>query len=131
MIRMVEFGGRALLASLFVLGGLNKILTYQNTLDSMVAAGLHPAGLLLPATIALEMIGGLCLMFGRLTGAVAAVALAGFTLVTNVIFHRFWELDGRIAELELSLFFKNVSIAGGLVVLAAFLWSRHRASYWS
>ena len=48
---------------------------------------------------------------------IAALVLAGFTLSTNFIFHDFWTMDGDRAALELSLFFKNVSIAGGLVLL--------------
>jgi len=61
---------------------------------------------------------GLALALGTRFAWVAAVMLALFTLATNALFHRFWELSGEIATLELSLFFKNVAIAGGLLALA-------------
>ncbi|MEO1306122.1 MAG: DoxX family protein [Pseudomonadota bacterium] len=109
--------GRLGLASLFILGGINKALNYQSTLERMSDVGLTPASLLLPATIALELIGGACVAYGRRPAAFAALALFVFTLATNYWFHRFWELDGEIAALELSLFFKNVAIAGGLLLL--------------
>ena len=111
--------GRLGLASLFLLGGLNKILNYDATLSSMVGVGLQPAGLLLPIVILLEGVGGALVAFGRRGASLAAIALAIFTLATNVYFHDFWNMEGEIAGLELSLFFKNVSIAGALFFYAA------------
>jgi putative oxidoreductase len=111
--------GRVLLASLFILGGLNKILNYADTLAMMRGAGLEPASLLLPPTIALEFGGGLLVAFGRRFAIPAALALALFTIATNIVFHRFWSMAGPDAALQLSLFFKNVSIAGGLLFVAS------------
>lgn len=111
-------GGRIALASLFLLGGLNKILNYSATLASMEAVGLSPAPLLLLLVIGLELIGGALVAFGRKGATLAALVLALFTFSTNLFFHDFWNMDGDIAALELSLFFKNVSIAGGLLFFA-------------
>jgi len=49
---------------------------------------------------------------------IAALILAGFTLATNFFFHDFWTMDGNVRELELSLFFKNIAIAGALLFVA-------------
>ena len=117
-------GGRIALASLFLLGGLNKVLNYNATLASMDAVGLSPAPLLLPLVIGLELIGGALVAVGRRGSTLAALALAMFTLSTNVFFHDFWNMDGNIAALELSLFFKNISITGGLLFFAGALSSR-------
>jgi len=109
--------GRLVLASLFILGGLNKVMNYTATQAGMSDVGLAPA--LLPLVIALELGGGLAVALGRWFAALAAVALAVFTLATNLYFHDFWNMSGDVAQLELSLFFKNVSIAGGLLYVAA------------
>ena len=114
--------GTVAVASLFLLGGVNKLFNWQTTFERMETAGLTPAAFLLPMTIALELAGGLALIYGRWPAVTAGALLAVFTLATNLFFHRFWEFDGRIAELELSLFFKNVAIAGALVVIAARHW---------
>ncbi len=113
---------RTIFMSLFLLASINKIADYDVVAAQMEAAGLSSS--LLPAVIALEGIGGLIVALGpRLTNrqicAAAALSLAVFTLGTNVVFHRFWELEGALAQLELSLFFKNVSIAGGLLLFVA------------
>ena len=114
--------GRVLLASLFILGGLNKIGNYGETVASMIDAGLPFASILLPLVIALELCGGALVAIGRTRLApLAALALAAFTVATNFVFHEFWTMDGLEAELELSLFFKNISIAGGLLLVAGML----------
>lgn len=113
--------GRIVLASLFLLGGLNKIFNYGSTLESMEAVGLSPAAFLLPLVIGLELGGGALVAVGRRGAAQAAIALALFTLSTNYFFHDFWNMEGERAALELSLFFKNISIMGGLLFYAAAL----------
>jgi putative oxidoreductase len=110
--------GRIVLASLFILGGLNKMMNYDATLAMMHKAGLELAAVLLPPTILLELGGGLLLASGRRFAAPAALALAGFTIATNIVFHRFWGVAEPEAALQLSLFFKNISIAGGLLYVA-------------
>jgi putative oxidoreductase len=116
--------GRMLLASLFILGGINKLLNFEPTLARMTQVGLQPAALLLPLTIALELGGGLLVAYGKRWASLAALALTIFTLATNLIFHRFWEMAPPLRELELSLFFKNVSITGALLLITGLHWPR-------
>jgi len=110
--------GRIALASLFLLGGVNKVLNYRMMLKSMQDVGLEPAALLLPLVIALEIVGSAIIIFDRRFVPLAALSLAVFTFATNFAFHDFWTMEGERAALELSLFFKNVSIAGALAFLA-------------
>ena len=111
--------GRGLLASLFILGGINKILNHEATALTMSELGFAFVALLLPATIALELGCGMAVAIGRTGAAASAMVLFAYTLVVNLIFHRFWVLHGEAAQVELSLFFKNVSLAGGMLYLAA------------
>ncbi|MEM7702766.1 MAG: DoxX family protein [Pseudomonadota bacterium] len=115
---IILHAGRVLLASLFILGGINKILNFSATAESMTQVGLPFASLLLPMVVALELGGGLIVAFGKKGVFPVATALALFTLATNLVFHDFWAVTGREAELQLSLFFKNIAIAGGLLFVA-------------
>lgn len=117
----IAHAGRVTLAALFLAGGALKFTSYDQTLATMTAAALEPAALLLPATIALELGGGLLLAIGRRGALPAALLLAVFTLATNVFFHDFWTMEGEVARLQGSLFLKNVAIAGGLLFVAGTL----------
>ena len=108
---------RLTVAGFFILAGLNKIINYQATVMRMEDIGLW--GELLPLTILLECVGGLILFIGRGKSLylLACLALALFTLTTNFFFHRFWELNAPLRQLELSLFFKNLVMSGALIML--------------
>jgi len=111
--------GRILLASLFLLGGANKLASYSMTQAFMADHGVIPASLFLPLTIMLELGGGLVLAIGRRWTTPAALLLAAFALATNLFFHDFWNADAAARAMELSLFLKNIAISGGLLFVGA------------
>ena len=102
---------RVLLASLFLVAGLSKISQYAGTQAYMASAGL--SGALLPLVILLETGGALALIVGFQVRWVA-LALALFTIVSALLFH--FNFADQIQSL---MFLKNLSIAGGLLILAA------------
>jgi putative oxidoreductase len=119
---LLEHVGRAGLSSLFILSAVGKISTYATVAARMEGVGLWPV--LLPLVILLELVGGLTLLIGRRFASTAALALGVYTLAVNAFFHHFWTLSGPVAMLELSLFFKNITIAGGMFFAAAMLENR-------
>ena len=46
--------------------------------------------------------------------------MAIFTVAAAVFFHKFWAVPSNEAAVEHIMFFKNLSIAGGLGLLVAF-----------
>jgi putative oxidoreductase len=109
--KVSELAGRILLSGLFLLSGLGKLGAYSVTAGYMAAVGVP--GALLPAAIALEVLGALAIILGWRTRAVAAL-LAGFTLVTGIIFH-----SNFGDQIQMIMFLKNVAIAGGFLLLVA------------
>lgn len=102
---------RILIASIFVMAGVNKLgAGYEGTAQYM--AGMGVSSLLLPLTIALELGGGVALILGWQT-RVLALLLAGFSVVTGIIFH-----GGSAEQIQHIMLMKNISMAGGLLVLA-------------
>ena len=110
MEKIIEFAARLLLGHIFLLAGINKISGYEGTAGYMEAMGV-PGGLL-PAVIALEILGGLAVIIGFKTRW-ASYALAGFTVLAAVIFHADFG-----DQMQMILFMKNLSITGGLLLLA-------------
>ena len=111
--------GRILLALMFVLAGASKIGDYAGTVGYMAAYHVPMPNVLAVSTIALELGGGLALVFGQYTRW-AALALGLFTLLASFIFHPFWAVPADQAMVTNLLFMKNISVAGGMFVLAAF-----------
>jgi putative oxidoreductase len=118
--KVAWIGGRALMALLFILAGMAKILNAQPFLEHMTQFGVPT--LLLPAVVALELGAGLILLIGwRIRDA--AGALAVFCLMTAIIFHHQIGIKA-----ERTLFFKDLAIAGGLLGIAASAAVRARRS---
>ncbi len=76
--------GRVLIAIMFIMAGYNKIGGYEGTQGYMESVGVP--GMLLPAVIAVELLGGIAILIGYQT-RIAAFLLAGFTFLTAIIFH--------------------------------------------
>ena len=104
--------GRVLLAITFVVAGYGKIGGYAGTQGYMDSMGVP--GMLLPLVIILELGGGLAIIAGWQT-RIVAILLAGFTLLAAFTFHL--DFADRMQSI---LFMKNVSIAGGFLLLAAY-----------
>ena len=109
--QVVFLTGRALLASLFVLAGLTKIVGPRPVLAHM--AQEHVPAFILPVVIALEIGCGAAVFVGWHV-PIAAAILSAFCLATAVTFHR------NFAErAERTQFAKDFALAGGLAALAA------------
>jgi putative oxidoreductase len=104
--------GRLLLAALFLLEGWSKLRGYGAAAAYMERFSVP--GLLLPAVIAMELGGGLLIAIGWQTRC-AALALAIFCIVATLMFHTNFAVRNEVLHFE-----KNLAIAGGLLVLAAF-----------
>jgi putative oxidoreductase len=111
--------GRILLALMFVLAGFGKITDFAGTVGYIASGGLPAPSLLAVLVIFVEVGGGLALVFG-FQARWAALALAGFTLLASFSFHAFWKLPADQQMIPQLLFMKNISVIGGLLVLAAF-----------
>ena len=101
---------RVLLALLFIVAGLGKLGDVAGFTGYMVSGGI-PAVFAWP-TILLEVLGGLAILIGFHT-RIAALALAGFTLLAGVLYH-FVPAD----QMQMTMFLKNLAITGGLLLLA-------------
>ncbi|MFT7287855.1 MAG: putative oxidoreductase [Halieaceae bacterium] len=110
--------GRLGLATIFLLAGISKIQGYEATAGYMSSVGIPAA--LLPAVIGLEIVGALLLIVGFQT-RLAALALAGFSVSSALLFH-----FNLADQMQFILFFKNIAMAGGFLLLAT-----HGAGAWS
>ncbi len=106
--------GRLLIAALFVIAGLHKITDPAGTQAYIASAGLPVPLLAYLIAVIVEVGGGILLIAGFQTRIVALV-MAIFTIATALGFHH--NLGDQSQFIQ---FFKNISIAGGLLQIVAF-----------
>jgi len=111
--------GRILLAVIFILSGFSKIGGFAGTAGYIASKGLPMASVLAALTIVVELGGGLALATGFLARW-AALALAVFSVLAAVIFHNFWAVPPEQVMMQNINFMKNISIAGGMLMVFAF-----------
>lgn len=110
--------GRVLLALMFILSGFGKLTHLPDTAAYFTGAGL-PAPMIVAVLVGLlELLGGLAIATG-FKARWAALVLAFFTLGASLVAHRYWSMPADQQMIQQLLFMKNLSVAGGLLVLAA------------
>ena len=117
--------GRILMAALFLPAGISKISGFAGTAGYIASKGAPLPEIAAILAIVVEIGGGLALIFGYRT-RIAAITLAGFTLVASVMFHNFWALPPEQQMMQQLMFMKNIAVVGGLLTLAA--WGAGRIS---
>jgi len=110
--------GRLLIVALFIPAGLGKIAGFEGTLGYFASLGIPAPTFALAATIVIEVLGGIALLIGFQTRLVAGI-MAIFTLVAAVTGHAYWAAPVDQAFIAQLLFFKNIAVMGGLLVLAS------------
>lgn len=110
---------RILLAAIFIFAGLSKIGGFEGTVGYIASKGLPFPGLIAVLTIALEVLGGIAIVLGY-KARIAGFLLAIFTILAAFIFHNFWDAPADQAYIQNIMFMKNMSMAGGLLLLTLF-----------
>jgi putative oxidoreductase len=106
--------GRLLIAPLFLLSGVSKLSAPAATIGMIASSGLPLATAGFAAAVLIELVGSIALVLGYRTRLVAAV-MALFTLATAFAFHADLADQNQFIH-----FFKNITIAGGLLQIVAF-----------
>ncbi|CAG2142849.1 Inner membrane protein YphA [Cupriavidus yeoncheonensis] len=106
--------GRILIAAIFLISGLGKLMAPGATMAYIASLGL-PAPLLgFLGALVLELAGAVLLVIGYRT-RIVALLLAAYAVVTALIFHH-----ALADQNQMFHFLKNFAMAGGLLQVAAF-----------
>lgn len=116
--------GRILLGVMFAMSGFDKIGGFEGTAGYIASKGLPLPQVLTVLTILVELGGGILLIVGW-KARWAALALAVFTLLAAFLFHGYWGVPQAQRMSEYNSFWKNVTIAGGMLMVFAFGPGRH------
>ncbi|MGI4848498.1 MAG: DoxX family protein [Janthinobacterium lividum] len=116
-----SLAARFLLVVMFPFSVLDKIMHWDEAMAQAKTSFLPGAPLLLIAAILVECLTPVMILAGWYAGW-AAVLLAGFCIVTALLYHPFWKFpdfwskpaEGRAHFWD---FLKNLGLAGGLLLV--------------
>jgi putative oxidoreductase len=115
---LLMLAARVCLASVFLVSGLHKTIWYRKAALEFKRDRIPAISLILPGTIALQLLASICLIVGYQTRE-AALALAIFTAAATLKVHAYWRLpkDQQLGRSRITT--ANLAIIGGLLLLAA------------
>ena len=109
---------RPLLAAAYVVDGASGLKSPADRVAAVRAAGLSEPEKLVQVSSATQLLGGLALATGRLP-RLSALSLAAAMVPSTYVRHPFWSADGESKNEQRTLFLKNLSMLGGLLLAAA------------
>lgn len=110
--------GRLLLAGIFLISGIFKLVDPTGTAAYMTSAGIPYADVLVYVAAFAEVAGAASIMLGFLT-RIGALGLIVFLVLVNLMIHTFWTFEGAQRTTQMSSFLKNLALMGGLALLVA------------
>jgi putative oxidoreductase len=116
---MAALLGRVLIAYLFVPSGFGKLMGFAGTVGYIASKGVPLPEVCAAIAVVCELGLGLLVLLGW-QARWAALGMAIFVVVISPLFHDFWAADKAARYMQKLNFDKNMAIAGGLLVLAAF-----------
>ncbi|HUL97065.1 MAG TPA: DoxX family protein [Usitatibacter sp.] len=111
--------GRILLALIFITSGFGKLTGFDGTVGYIASKHLPLPQVAAIIAVLCELGGGLLLLAG-FKARWAGLVLAIFTLAAGILFHDYWNADAAAKMGQQINFWKNVSIAGGMLMVFAF-----------
>lgn len=118
MQNSLNLAARLLMVALFLPAGIGKLTGFAGTVGYISSVGLPLPTMAAAMALIVEIVGSLALLAGLGT-RIAALVLAAFTLVASFFFHAYWAVPADQAFVTQLLFFKNISVVGGLLAIAA------------
>lgn len=108
---------RIALAILFIIFGFPKLTGFDGTVQYMTSLGAPAPMLAAIIAVVMEVPAAILIVLGFFTRPLAIIFVF-YTLGTALIGHHFWNMTGDAVGPNMINFYKNISIAGGFLLLA-------------
>jgi putative oxidoreductase len=110
--------GRFLFALIFLMAGANHFS--RQTIAFSASQGVPLASIAVPLSGVLAIAGGLSILLGY-RAKLGAWLIVLFLVPVTLMMHRFWLVqDPTMAQIQMILFMKNVSMLGGALLISQF-----------
>ena len=115
----VALVARIMMAAIFLTSGFGKLTGFEGTVGYIASKHVFMPQVAAVVAILAELGGGLLLLVG-FKARYAGLVLAIFTVAAAALFHDFWAADAAAKMNQTIHFWKNITMAGGLLMVFAF-----------
>jgi putative oxidoreductase len=117
-MRYVALAGRVLYSLIFIMASLGHFSKQE--IGYAAQQGVPMAGLLVPASGLVSLAGGLSILLGYRI-KIGAWLLVLFLVPVTIMMHNFWAVkDPMMAQMQMAMFLKNVSMLGAALLISHF-----------
>jgi putative oxidoreductase len=110
--------GRFLFALIFLMAGANHF--NKQTIGYAASQGVPLAAIAVPLSGVLAILGGLSILLGY-RAKLGAWLIVLFLIPVTLMMHKFWTVsDPMMAQIQMVMFMKNVSMLGGALLVSQF-----------
>ena len=110
--------GRLLFALIFLMAGANHF--NKQTIGYAASQGVPLAAIAVPLSGVLAIAGGLSILLGY-RAKLGAWLIVLFLVPVSLMMHKFWTVtDPMMAQIQMILFMKNISMLGGALLISHF-----------
>lgn len=110
--------GRFLFALIFLMAGANHF--NKQTIGYAASVGVPLPAITVPLSGVLAIVGGLSILLGY-RAKLGAWLIVLFLVPVSLMMHKFWTVtDPMMAQIQMILFMKNVSMLGGALLISQF-----------
>jgi putative oxidoreductase len=110
--------GRFLFALIFLMAGANHF--NKQTIGYAASQGVPLAAIAVPLSGVLAILGGLSILLGY-RAKLGAWLIVLFLIPVTSMMHKFWTVsDPMMAQIQMVMFMKNVSMLGGALLISHF-----------
>jgi putative oxidoreductase len=110
--------GRFFFALIFLLAGANHFS--KQTIGYAASQGVPLAAIVVPLSGVVAIAGGLSILLGY-RAKLGAWLIVLFLIPVTLMMHKFWSVtDPMMAQIQMALFMKNVSMLGGALLITHF-----------
>ncbi|WP_298166071.1 DoxX family protein [Novosphingobium sp.] len=113
----VWFVSRLLLVGAYAVGAVAKLTDWPGAVAEQAHFGMSPPALWAGLTIAVEIVGPLLILTGRLVWLGAGM-LGVFTLLAAIKANAFWTMAGLARFAATNAFFEHLGLIGGFILAA-------------
>ncbi len=113
---LINLFARILLVSYFIKAGISNSLHPTPVIGLLKAKKFPLPYVVYAMVLVIQVLGGLSVIFNYYP-IIGALSLAGFTALSNLFFLNFWTMDEKQAMMTKHLFFANIAVIGGLLLL--------------